>query len=752
MTIGPEPRTKIDETSVLFGTRGVYGKRGGAVANIPVPRSKGRPMNRLLLLAAALAPVCALAASAVPASPKDAEAPAPPVARRIPRETVLHGETLVDPYAWLRDKADPAVRSYLEAENAYADAVTKPLGPLRDTLYAEILGRIKETDLSVPFRKDGYLYYSRTEKGKQYPIQCRKKGTQEAPEEITLDLNELAKGERFLSVGSWATSDDGALLAYATDTTGFRVYTLRFKDLAGGRTLADRIERVTSFAFAADGKTLLYVTEDAAKRPFRLHRHLLGTDPAKDPVVLEEKDERFRLEVRRSRSRSVLFVESSSHTSSEWRFVAADRPDAPLALVAAREADHEYDVDHRGDHFTIRTNRGCRDFRVVTAPVSSPGPDSWKELVPCRDGVSVSRVELFEGHTVFLEREEALQRLRVTDLATGASHRVDFPEPVYSIFQEQNPEFRTTAFRFSYQSFVTPQTVFDYDVVSRERKLLKRTEVPGGYDPSKYVSERRWALAKDGARIPVSLVFRRGLKSDGTAPMLLQGYGSYGSSSPVTFSPARVSLLDRGIVVGIAHVRGGGELGKGWHDQGRMEKKKTTFTDFVTVAETLVMEKVTSKDRLVIEGGSAGGLLMGAVVNLRPDLFAAVISRVPFVDVINTMLDTSLPLTVGEFEEWGNPRIPEQYGWLRAYSPYENLKKGPYPAILVKTSFDDSQVMYWEPAKYVARLRTLKTDPSPLLFKTNMAGGHGGSSGRYDRLKEQAYDTAFILWRLGIAK
>ena len=697
----------------------------------------------LTLLAAAF-PFLALSVAA-------SEAPAPPVARKVPRSTALHSESLADPYAWLRERANPEVRAYLEAENAYADAVTKPLARLRDALYAEILGRIKETDLSVPYRKGGYLYYSRTEKGKQYPIHCRKKGTLESPEEVTLDLNEMARGERFMSVGVYEPSDDGRLLAYSTDTTGFRVYTLRVKDLATGAVLPDAIPKVDSAAWAADGRTLLYVTEDAAKRPYRLFRHPLGADPAQDPLLQEEKDEMFRFEVHRSRSRAYLFLESSSHTASEWRFVKADAPGAAWQLVAAREKEHEYDVDHRGDLFYLRTNRGCRDFRVVTAPVSSPGIDRWTELVPCREGITVSRVDLFEGHLVLLEREDALPRIRVTDLETAASHRVDFPEPVYSVSPEANAEFQTKAFRFSYQSFVTPPSVFDYDVVSRERKLLKRTEVPG-YDPTKYISERRWALAKDGARIPVSLVFRRGTKSDGSAPMLLQGYGAYGVSSSASFSPARFSLLDRGVVFGIAHIRGGGELGKRWHDQGRMARKKNSFSDFVTVAENLVLEKVTSKDRLVIEGGSAGGLLMGAVVNSRPDLFAAVISRVPFVDVINTMLDESLPLTVTEFEEWGNPRVPEQYGWLRAYSPYENLEKKAYPAMLVKSSFDDSQVMYWEPAKYVAKLRTVKTDASPLLFKVNMAGGHGGSSGRYDRIKETAFDYAFLLWRVGITK
>ena len=703
-------------------------------------------MNRLstLALLAAVLPLLAIAA--------DKGLPKPPSATQKPKETVLHAETLVDPYAWLREKANPEVRAYLVAENAYADAVMKGTEKLQRSLYTEMLARVKETDLSVPFLKRGYFYYSRTEKGKQYPIRCRKKGTLEAPEEVTLDLNELAKGERFLGVDIYAVSDDGRLLAYSTDTTGFRVYTLRIKDLATGKTFPEAIPAADSAAWAADGKTLFYVTENSAKRPNRLFRHVLGTDPGQDVLVHDEKDEMFTVGVHRSRSGAYLFVPISSHTASEWRFLPADKPESPLRVVSPREREHEYEVDHRGDLFYVRTNLGCRDFRVVTAPVASPGREGWTELVPCRPGVSIDELDVFETHAVLLEREEAAPRLRILDLLAGGAHTVDFPEPVYSVHPENNPEFGTTKLRFKYESFVTPPSVFDYDVTSRERKLLKRTEILGGFDPTRYVSERRWALARDGTRIPVSLVFRRGLKSDGTAPMFLLAYGSYGFPSEVTFNANRVSLLERGIVCGIAHVRGGGELGKRWHDEGKMEAKVNTFTDFIAVAETLCLEKVTSKDRLVIEGRSAGGLLMGAVTNMRPDLFAAVLTHVPFVDVINTMLDTSLPLTVGEFEEWGNPRIEEQYRWLRAYSPYENLKKGAYPAILVKTSFDDSQGMYWEPAKYVARLRTLKTDANPLIFKTNLAGGHGGSSGRYDKLKETAFDYAFLLDRLGIKK
>ncbi len=628
----------------------------------------------------------------------------------------------------------------------------KPAEAFRDALYKEMLGRIKETDLSVPYRQGGYFYYSRTEKGKQYTIYCRKKGSLEAPEQVMLDLNELAKGERFMAVAALEVSDDGNLLAYSTDNTGFREYRLHIRDLSTGKDFPESVEKVSAAAWAADDKTLFYTVDDAAKRPYRLYRHTLGSDPKTDTLVYEEKDEMFTVDVDRSRSRKVLFVISRSHTAGEWRFLPADKPTATLALISPREKDHEYAVDHRGDSFTIRTNKSCRNFRVVTAPVSSPGQENWKELLPCRPPVMVSGLELFANHAVILEREDGLPRIRVIDLASDSQHRVEFPEAVYAVGPQANAEFDTKLFRFSYQSFTTPQSVYDYDMATKERKLLKRTEVLGGYDQDRYQSERRYATAKDGTKIPISLVYKKGFVADGKAPLWLNGYGSYGIPSFATFNSNRVSLLERGFVFAIAHIRGGGELGKPWHDQGRMMSKKTTFTDFIAVAEQLIADQYTSKDRLVIEGGSAGGLLMGAVTNMRPDLFKIVVSRVPFVDVINTMLDESLPLTVGEFEEWGNPKKKDEYDYIKSYSPYDNLAAKAYPTILVKTSFDDSQVMYWEPAKYVAKLRTLKTDSNPLVFKINMAGGHGGSSGRYDRLKELSFDYAFVLTQLGIAK
>jgi len=681
---------------------------------------------------------------AAPTVARSADAPpAPPVARKVPRTIELHGKKLRDDYYWLRDRPSLEVKEYLEAENAYADGFMKGTEGLQKKLYDEILSRIKETDLTVPYRKDGWLYYTRTEAGKQYPIHCRKKGSLDAKEEVFLDVNELAKGEKFMSIGTWQVSDDGNLLAYTTDSTGFRDYTLHVRDLRTEKDGPERVERVRSVAWAADGRTLFYTVTNQAKRSFRLYRHVVGEE--RDALLEEERDDRFSLVVRRSRNKRLLMLGAESRTQSEWRVWPADRPDAARALVAARKTDHEYDVDARGDLLYIRTNDGCRNFRVVTAPLSDPSPASWKELVPCRDDVMVEDMDVFASHLVLSERADATPRVTVRDLATGASRAIGWDEAIHTVSVAENPEFETAALRVEYQSATTPLSVYDVDLASGKKTLLKRTEVPGGYDPSLYVSERAFATAKDGARIPLSIVYRKGFKKDGRAPAFLTAYGSYGIPSSVYFTSSRISLLDRGFVWVLAHIRGGGDLGKKWHDQGRMMSKRNTFTDFIAAAEAIVDQKWTSKERLSIEGGSAGGLLMGAVTNMRPDLFGCVLSHVPFVDVINTMLDESLPLTVEEFEEWGNPQKPDEYAYMASYSPYDNLEAKAYPPLLVKTSLDDSQVMYWEPAKYVAKLRSLKTDANPLLLKTNMAGGHGGSSGRYDRLKEIAFDDAFLV-------
>ncbi|HVQ78223.1 MAG TPA: S9 family peptidase [Candidatus Binatia bacterium] len=680
----------------------------------------------------------------------DCSFPAPPVARRIPQVLGIHGDLRRDDYSWLRDKDAPEVLAYLRAESAFADAMMQPTHSLQEELYREMVGRIKEDDSSVPFRRGAHLYYSRTEKGKQYPIMCRKALAPDAVEEVTLDLNALAAGHPFFSLGAFTVSDDANRLAYSTDVTGFREYTLVTRDLRDGSEAAERVPCVSGVAWGADPGEVFYVAEDEAKRPYRLYRHRLGTPVAADALIYEEVDALFRLHVWRSRSRAYLFAMSRSFTSAEVRYVRADRPAGAWALVAPREKDHEYDIDHRGDLFYIRTNAGgMRNFRVVTAEVADPRPERWTELIAHRDEVMLDDVEMFAEHCVIHEREDGLVRLHVTDLESGATHHIAFPEPAYEVESEANVEFSAATYRFRYESLVTPASVFDYDVRARTRALLKQTEVLGGYDPAAYRSERVYATAPDGVRIPISVVCRRETPRDGTAPMILAGYGAYGIPYPVTFSSSRLSLLDRGLTVAIAHVRGGGEMGKRWHDAGRMMAKRNSFTDFVAAADFLAKVGYTAADRLAIEGGSAGGLLVGAVLNLRPDLCRIAVLRVPFLDVINTMLDESLPLTVGEFEEWGNPKILEHYAYMATYCPYSNLRPVAYPAMLVRTSLNDSQVMYWEPAKYVAKLRAIRPDDTPLLLKINMDAGHGGASGRYDFLREIAYDYAFVLAGLG---
>jgi oligopeptidase B len=678
---------------------------------------------------------------------------AAPIARKKPTVRELHGEKFVDDYFWLREKGTPEVKAYLEAENVHTEAVMSPYEGLQETLYKEMLGRIKETDLSVPVREGAYYYYTRTQQGQQYPIHCRRKGSLDAPEEVYLDVNALAKGEAFMAIGATSVSDDGNLLAYTTDTTGFRDYKLYVRDLRTGELLEQPAERVTSVDWAADNKTLFYTTTDAAKRPYRLYRHAIGADGG-GTMLYEEKDERFSVGVGRSRSKAFLFLEIGSLTTSEVHYLAAGQPAGTWNIVAPRRDNHEYDVDHRGDQFFVRTNQGGRNFALAVVPVSDPSPAQWKTIVPHRADVMLQAALVFEGQTVLFERANGLPRFRVAKAGAEASDTwtaMPFSEPAYMVSPAGNPEFKTPTFRYAYQSFTTPQSVFDYDFASGRSTLLKETEVLGGYDRTKYTTERVMATAPDGTKVPVSLVYLKTLVKNGSNPIYLTAYGSYGISSNVTFSSNRFSLIDRGVVYALAHIRGGGDLGKPWHDQGRMLRKKNTFIDFIAAAEYLIAQKYGAAHSLAIEGGSAGGLLMGAVANMRPDLFRAVVAQVPFVDVINTMTDTTLPLTVGEFEEWGNPAGNRaEYDYIKSYDPYRNITAQAYPAMLVKTSLNDSQVMYWEPAKYVARLRAMKTDTRPLIFKINMAAGHGGSSGRYDKLKEVAFDYSFVLWQLGL--
>ena len=643
-----------------------------------------------------------------PALTIEAGNPEPPVAQKTPKTDVVHGETRIDDYFWLRDKDNPEVARYLEAENAYADSLTRHTSALQEQLYREMVSHIKETDIGVPFREGDYFYYTRTETGKQYPIFCRKQAAKDAvdgnaSEEVILDQNALAEGQKFMSLGGMSVSEDGNLLAYSTDNTGFREYTLYVKNLRDRRALS-RTHGENRFVCLGCGQSnsLLHGGGGRHEAPLsRVPPRCSGPIRATDTSSTKIPDERFNVGVELTRSRQYLLIESGSHTTSEWRYLRADQPQGEWNLIAPRVQDQEYQVDHHGEEFFIRVNDTGRNFRLVTTPVQTPGRENWRELIPHRPDVMLVGMELFDGFHVLLEREDGLPHFRITDFKTGEWHRMSFPEPAYSAFPAQNREWETKKFRYAYQSMVTPNSVYDYDLQDRISTLLKRTEVPG-YDQSQYRAERIYALAGDGARIPISLVYRKDFNRDGSHPMLLTGYGAYGYTYPVNFSSNILSLLDRGFAFAIAHIRGGGDLGKVWHDQGRMMNKKNTFTDFIAAAEHLVNERYTSRDGLIATGTSAGGLLMGAIANMRPDLFKAVIARVPFLDVINTMLDDSLPLTVPEYEEWGNPNEKAAYDYMLSYSPYDQLEAKAYPALLVKTSFNDSQVMYWEPAKYVA--------------------------------------------------
>jgi oligopeptidase B len=717
---------------------------------------EGNPMKKLTwrhvrittLIFASLALVAVLGRAADDTS---SAIPAPPVAKKVPKSTEVNGRTLVDNYYWLRDKKNPEVKAYLEAENAYADAVMKPTEGLQKKLYDEMLSRIKETDVEVPYKEGGYFYYLRTEAGKQYGIRCRKKGSMDAPEEILLDVNELAKGQKFMSLGAFEVSDDGNLLAYTTDNSGFRQFTLAVKDLRTGKVLADRAERVGSVVWANDNKTIFYTVEDeTTKRQYRMYRHAAGTSGS-DQMVYEEKDERFDAFAGKTRSKAYIFLFSGSHTTTEVRYIPAGEPMAEWKVMEPRKQDVEYYPDHNGNFFYIRVNDTGRNFRLVKAPVGDPRSQNWQEVVPQRPNVMLDDMDFFQNYYVLGERENGLPQIRVTDLRSGESRRIEFPEPAYASYSYINREYDTSKFRYGYQSFITPRSVFEYDMANGKSTLLKQKEVPGGYDRARYQVEQIYATAVDGVKIPISVVHLKGAKLDGKGPIYLTGYGSYGISYDIGFDSDLFSLVDRGVVAAVAHIRGGGEMGKAWHDDGRMMHKKNSFTDFVASAEYLVAQGYGSKDRLVIEGRSAGGLLMGAVLNLRPDLFHAALVGVPFVDVINTMLDETLPLTVGEFEEWGNPKEKPAFDYMMSYSPYDNIAAKAYPNMLVRTSFNDSQVMYWEPAKYVAKMRAMRTDHNRMILKTNMnPAGHGGASGRYDRLHETAFDYAYFLMQMGI--
>jgi oligopeptidase B len=711
-----------------------------------------RFLARFILLGVALIPVATWSNAQDKTKPSETT---PPVAKRESHLSDWHGEKVDDPYFWLREKSNPEVIKYLEAENAYTEALTKEMKPLSEALYKEMLSHIKQTDADAPSKYRGYYYYSRREEGKQYSIRCRRKADanskydEKAAEEILLDVNKLAEGKAFMSIGDFQISDDGKRLAYTVDSTGFRQYELFVKELESGEVMSGVAQRVTSVEWAADNETLFYVTEDTiTKRSNLVWRHNLSDEA--EPVYFEE-DRLFNVGLSRGKDLKYLFVFCSSTDTYETRYLPADKIDGEFTVILPREKGHKYSVDHRDGALYILTNKDAKNFRLVTAPLATPGERNWKEVIPHRPEVLLEGTDVFQDFMVVSEKSEALTKLRVHDFASKKWTDVTFPEPLYEAGMGGTPEFASSTFRFAYESMVTPPSIFDYDVKTAQRELKKQIEVPL-YDPKLYVTERAWAKARDGQKIPLSIVYKKGTPKDGSAPLFLYGYGSYGLGMSPSFDSSRLPLLDRGMIYVIAHIRGGNELGEPWHDDGMLLKKMNTFNDFIDSAEYLVANKWTKSDRLVIEGGSAGGLLMGAVTNLRPDLFKAVHTAVPFVDVVNTMMDASLPLTVGEYLEWGNPNEKAAFDYMRSYSPYDNLAKKDYPAILVTTSLNDSQVMYWEPTKYVAKLRTLKTDKNPLLLKINMGAGHGGASGRYDALKESAFEYAWLLNQVGITK
>jgi oligopeptidase B len=680
-------------------------------------------------------------------------APTPPQAPQHPHIIDQQGESRTDRFFWLRDKKDPETIKYLEAENRYTDLMLKPVRGLREKLYHEMRGRIQETDLSVPYRIDNYYYYARSESGKQYEIFCRKKGDLNAPEEVLLDENVLAEGLKYCSVGVLSVSPDHRLLAYSVDTDGGEIFTLRVKNLETGELLPDTITGTSySFAWAADSRSFFYDVLDAAKRPYKAMRHVLGSNAKADSVIVEEPDERFELSIAKSRSRQFIFFEVESKLATEIRFIHADRPEETPVLIQPREKELIYHVDHHGDRFFLVTNQNAKNFKIVSTPVDQPSKEHWSDFAPYDPNIAVSEIEAFKDHLVVLERRRGSPVVRISNLKTGESQAIDFAEPAYNVELAENPDFASSVVRLEFSSLITPKSVIDYDMVAQTKTIRKQTPVLGGFNRDNYAEERIYARADDGVEIPISLFYRKGFRRDGSAPILLTGYGAYGLSEEAEFSSTRLSLVDRGFVFAIAHIRGGGELGRTWYEDGKLLKKKNTFTDFIRCAEYLLEQKYGSPHALAIDGGSAGGLLMGSVMNMRPDLFTTVIAAVPFVDILNTMSDPSLPLTVTEYEEWGNPAERPYYDYIRSYSPYDNVEDRPYPNLLVTAGLNDPRVSYWEPAKWVAKQRMLKNQNRVLLLHTDMGAGHMGESGRFDRLKEYAMEYAFVLQTFGMAE
>ncbi|MEE9169155.1 MAG: S9 family peptidase [bacterium] len=678
----------------------------------------------------------------------------PPVAKVEAKELEFHGDVRIDNYYWLKERESPEVIEYLTKENEYTEDMMAHTKELEDVLFEEIKGRIKQTDMSVPYKLDDYYYYTRYEDGKEYPIYCRKKESLDGTEQIMIDVNELAEGHEFCSVRGREVSFDQNILTFSADTVGRRLYTIQFKNLETGEIYPDEIPNVTgNVAWANDNKTLFYGKKDLTTlRSYQIYKHVLGTDPARDELVFEEKDDTFSCYVSKTKSKKYLFIGSFQTLSSEYRFLDAGYPEGDFKVFLARERDHEYDVDHFQDKFYIRTNDGAKNFRLMETPRNRTAKSNWKEVIPHRDDVLLSGFEIFKDHLVLSERKNGLRQIRVMPWAGGEEHYLNFGEPAYLAYVSTNPDINTQILRYGYTSMTTPNSTFDYDMVTREKTLLKEEEVLGGFDKNDYETDRLHATAGDGTKIPISIVYRKGTKKDGGNPLLLYGYGSYGNSLDARFSSPRLSLIDRGFIYAIAHVRGGEEMGRYWYEDGKLLKKKNTFTDFIDCAEYLIQESYTNSDKLFAMGGSAGGLLMGAVLNMAPELFEGVVARVPWVDVVTTMLDPDIPLTTSEYDEWGDPNKKEYYDYMLSYSPYDNVEAKAYPNLLVTTGLHDSQVQYWEPAKWVAKLRTLKTDNNRMLLKTNMEAGHGGASGRYKRYRETAFIYCFLLDLVGLGQ
>jgi oligopeptidase B len=719
---------------------------------VELPNAQEAERMRRVTLLFLVGLACLATACGSPPGPSPSAIPAPPVAEIVPTRLEKHGAVRTDDYYWLKDRDDPDVIRYLEAENEYTDAIMKHTDAFRKALLDEIVGRIKKNDESVPYKDGDYYYYERFREGGEYPIYCRKKGSLDGPEEILLDVNALAEGHDYYAVSGAKVSSGQDILGYATDTVGRRIYTLRFKNLATGETLPDEIPSVTNnFAWAQDGKTVFYTKQDPTTlRWFQTYRHVLGTDPADDVLVYEEEDDTFGTAVFKTKSKKFIMIASDQTLSSEYRFLEADAPMGKFRVFQPRERNHEYSVDHLGDRFYIRTNMDAKNFRLMATPVASTESRNWTDVIPHRDDVFLENFELFRDYLVVEERKDGLIQMRIRPWSGGAEHYLDFGEPAYLASIDVNAELDTPVLRYAYTSLTTPRTIYDYDMATRQKKLLKQDEILGGFDSANYTTERLWATARDGVKVPISLVYRNGFRRDGSSPLLLYGYGSYGSSLDASFRSDRLSLLDRGFVYAIAHIRGGEELGRQWYEHGKLLEKKNTFTDFIDAAQFLVEQKYADPQQVFAIGGSAGGLLMGAVVNMRPELWKGVVAAVPFVDVVTTMLDDTIPLTSSEYDEWGNPNDKEYYDYMLSYSPYDNVEAKDYPNLLVTAGLHDSQVQYWEPAKWVAKMRATKTGDHLLLLETNMEAGHSGTTGRFKRYEETALEYAFILDLAGI--